>query len=172
MTKCVMSVMLIAGMSAFFTVTAGGAEMKFTSPAFGNNQAIPERYSCKGEGINPALKIEGVPAGTKSLAMIVDDPDAPMGIWVHWVVYNISPEMKDIFENSIPGMQGINSGRQYGYMGPCPPSGTHRHFFKLYALDTMLVFDADSADKTAVEKAIKGHIIGSAELMGTFSYSP
>jgi Raf kinase inhibitor-like YbhB/YbcL family protein len=116
----------------------GGGGMKLTSPAFEHNKSIPSKYTCQGEDVNPALAIDDIPEGTKSLALIVDDPDAPMGTWVHWVVYDIAPTSRIIDENSIPGKQGINDFRKKNYGGPCPPSGTHRYFFKVYALDTQL----------------------------------
>ena len=109
------------------------ATLKLTSPAFANNQMIPQKYSCKGEDINPPLKIEGVPKNTKSLLLIVDDPDAPVGNWNHWIVWNIPPETSVIGENSVPqnAVLGMNDFRKLDYGGPCPPSGTHRYFFKI-----------------------------------------
>lgn len=142
--------------------------MKITSPAFSANQEIPEKYSCKGKGVNPGLKVEGIPSGTRSLALIVDDPDAPRGTFVHWVVYNIPPSTADIRENSVPGIEGKNSAQETGYTGPCPPSGTHRYFFKVYALDTTLSLSQDSGKKE-VEQAMQGHVLGSAQVAGKSS---
>lgn len=144
--------------------------MRISSPAFENNQAVPERFSCRGRDINPGLKIEGVPAAARSLVLIVDDPDAPTGTFVHWVVYDIPALTVDIREGSVPGIQGTNSAGKDGYMGPCPPSGTHRYFFKVYALDTTLSLKQRPVDKQAVESAMAGHILDSTQLMGTFSY--
>jgi hypothetical protein len=144
----------------------GGLTMKISSPEFAHNQLIPKKFACEGEDINPPLVIEDVPAKAKSLALIMDDPDAPLGTWVHWVVFNL-PVIPRIEENSIPGKQGItNSGRK-GYHGPCPPSGTHRYYFKVYALDTMLDLK-EGISKGALEKAMQGHILAQAELIGLY----
>ena len=113
-------------------------KLELTSSAFKNNEMIPSKYTCQGEDINPELEIKNIPDGTKSLVLIVDDPDAPMGTWVHWVVFNIPNTVEKIKENSMPGVGGINNFGKLNYGGPCPPSGTHRYFFKLYALDTLL----------------------------------
>jgi Raf kinase inhibitor-like YbhB/YbcL family protein len=136
-----------------------------SSTAFGHNEMIPAKYTCSGTDINPALSIANVPAGTKTLALIVDDPDAPNGTFVHWVSWNIP--VGDIQENSVPGLQGKNTSGQAKYMGPCPPSGTHRYFFKVYAIDTRLDLQA-GANKEALLKAMKGHILASGELIGLF----
>ena len=136
------------------------------SPAFENNKLIPSKYSCDGEEVNPPLTIEGAPAGTKALALIVDDPDAPRGTFDHWVVWNISPTGK-IEENSVPGIEGVNSAGQRVYVGMCPPSGTHRYFFKVYALDTKLDLNPNSKKKD-VEKAMQGHILAKGELVGLY----
>jgi len=143
--------------------------MIIRSPSFQNNGLIPLKYTCDGEDINPPLEIGGVPESAKSLALIVDDPDAPMGTWVHWVVWNISPETKQIEEGMVPEgvMEGMTDFGRAGYGGPCPPSGTHRYFFKLYALDTELNLD-NSATKEDVEEAMKGHILDSAVLIGLY----
>ena len=143
-------------------------ELKLTSPAFENNGKIPSRYTCQGQDINPELNIEGVPKNTKSLVLIMDDPDAPIGTWVHWVVWNILVTTK-IKEDSVPlgSMQGLNDFGKHDYGGPCPPSGTHRYFFKIYALDTTLDLDKNSK-KEDVEKAIKEHIIAQTKLVGLY----
>lgn len=140
--------------------------MRITSPAFGQNTLIPKKYTCDGEDINPALEIFDIPANTLSLALIADDPDAPMGTWVHWVVYNI-PVVSRIDENSIPGTQGLNDFGRQDYGGPCPPSGRHRYFFKVYALDIKLTLK-DWAAKQDLEKMIDGHIVAKAELVGLY----
>lgn len=139
------------------------------SSAFKNNSPIPKKYTCDGKDINPPLAIQNVPNGTRSLALIVDDPDAPVGTWVHWVVWNIDPGTREIGENSVPpgAVQGMNDFRKTTYGGPCPPSGTHRYFFKLYALDAKLDLKS-SAVKKDVEKAMKGHILGEAQTMGLY----
>lgn len=142
---------------------------RLTSSVFENNRSIPAKFTCDGMDINPPLVIQGAPAGTKSLALIVDDPDAPRGIWVHWVVWNFDPKTTEIREDSVPkgAAQGMNDFRKHNYGGPCPPSGTHRYFFKLYALDAQLTIGANS-DKAALEKAMQGHIISQAQIMGTY----
>lgn len=140
--------------------------MELKSPEFKNNEYIPRRFTCSGENVNPALIIENTPADTKSLALIFDDPDAPMGTWVHWVVFNISV-VSSIKENSVPGKQGMNDFSRLDYGGPCPPSGIHRYFFKLYALDTELDLE-EGITKIELEKTMVGHILAKAELMGLF----
>ena len=140
--------------------------MKLTATEFKNNELMPKKFTCEGDDINPALIIEGAPSNTKSLALIMDDPDAPMGTWVHWVVFNI-PAISRIEENSIPGTQGSNNSRRNDYHGPCPPSGTHRYFFKIYALDKELDL-ASGASKGELEKAMQGHILDKAELVGLY----
>ena len=144
--------------------------MKLTSPEFEHNKPIPKRFTCDGMDINPMLLIEDVPAETKSLALILEDPDAPLGTWVHWVVYDI-PVVSRIEEGSIPGKQGLNDFGMNDYGGPCPPSGTHRYIFKLYALDTEELALGKRADKKALEKAMRGHILDDAELIGLYKRS-
>jgi Raf kinase inhibitor-like YbhB/YbcL family protein len=144
-------------------------EFRISSPAFENSGMIPSRYTCDDIDVNPPLRIENVPSAARSLTLIVDDPDAPMGTWVHWVVWNIDPGLSEIRENSVPkgGKEGINDFRKHSYGGPCPPSGTHRYFFKLYALDTTPDIGAH-AEKAHIEKAMKGHIIAQTQLMGRY----
>ncbi|MBU0667884.1 YbhB/YbcL family Raf kinase inhibitor-like protein [Patescibacteria group bacterium] len=142
--------------------------MKLTSPAFENNQSIPVKYTCDGEDLSPPLKIAEVPAEAKSLVLIVDDPDAPVGDWVHWTVLNIPPQTAEIAEGKAPeGLEGKTDFGTPGYGGPCPPGGTHRYFFKLYALDTKLNLPA-SAKKADIEKAMEDHIITRTELVGLY----
>ena len=145
------------------------ADMKLGSPAFVDNGAIPAQYTCDGRDVNPPLLIENVPAAARSLALIVDDPDAPAGMWVHWVVWNIDPKSVEIGENSVPpgAAQGKNDWRRNSYGGPCPPSGAHRYFFKLYALDTSLSLGAGTT-KADLEKAMQGHVIAQAQLIGIY----
>lgn len=144
--------------------------LTITSSAFASEQMIPQKYTCDGNNINPPLKIEGVSTEARSLALIADDPDAPMGTWVHWVVWDIDPSTKEIAENSVPAgaVEGTTSFGKPGYGGPCPPSGTHRYFFKVYALDTLLELPTD-AKKEDLEQAIQGHILDQGEIMGTYS---
>jgi len=142
-------------------------ELSITSPAFQNSKPIPSKYTCDGNDVNPPLTIEGIREETKSLVLIVDDPDAPMGIWDHWIVWNISPTNK-IEENSVPGTEGLNDFRKHSYGGPCPPSGTHRYFFKVYALDTKLDLSPNSRKK-GVKNAMKNHILAKGELVGLYS---
>jgi len=148
------------------SMAEGGGSMKLTSPEFSDKEFIPGKFTCQGENVSPALNIESVPAGTRSLALIVDDPDAPMGTWTHWVVFNI-PVVPGIDESGIPGSQGVNDFGKMDYGGPCPPSGTHRYFFRLYALDILLELD-EGADRESLEAAMKGHILDSAELVGLY----
>lgn len=145
--------------------------MNLTSSAFTQGQPILAKFSCKGDDVSPPLAWDEPPAGTKSLALIMDDPDAPMGTWVHWVLFNLPAETRSLAENFqpvAPAIVGKNSWGKNAYGGPCPPSGTHRYFFKLYALDTMLSLSSN-ADKKSLLTAMEGHILAQAELMGTFS---
>lgn len=145
--------------------------MRIISPAFENNAKIPAKYTCDGENINPPLTFLGVSANAKSLTLIMDDPDAPMGTFVHWVLFNLDPKTNGIKENSIP--QGVVLGKtstgRTDYVGACPPTGTHRYFFRLYALDTIL--DLNNPDKTMLEEKMQGHILEHAELIGLYSRS-
>jgi len=148
---------------------------ELTSSAFKNGSAIPSKYTCDGTDVSPPLSWSGVPAGTKSLALITDDPDAPVGTWVHWVMWNIPANptsLKEGLEKNAAladgTKQGISDFKRPGYGGPCPPSGTHRYMFKLYALDTTLDL-ADNTTKAKLETAMKGHVLGQATLMGTYS---
>jgi len=143
--------------------------MKITSPAFAHNESIPKKYTCQGEDINPPLTLSDIPEGTVSLTLIHDDPDAPMGTWDHWLIWNIKP-VAEIKENSVPGIQGKNSWGKSRYGGPCPPSGTHRYFFKLYALDSELAL-SEGATKSDLEAAMANHILAQAELMGLYCKS-
>jgi Raf kinase inhibitor-like YbhB/YbcL family protein len=142
-------------------------ELVVKNPSFQPNTLIPKKYSCDGEDMNPPLTIEGVPKESKSLALIVDDPDALGGTFDHWVVWGIPPSTTKIAEHSVPGIEGLNGSRQKGFMGPCPPSGTHRYFFKVYALDTALKLGAKTT-KRDLEKAIQNHILGKGELIGLY----
>ncbi|MBI5875750.1 MAG: YbhB/YbcL family Raf kinase inhibitor-like protein [Deltaproteobacteria bacterium] len=149
--------------------------MQIKSPAFEDNGMIPKKYTCDGVDVSPPLSWSKPPAGAKSIAVICDDPDAPMGTWVHWVLYGLSPETTSLSEGVPPekealsgARQGINDFRKIGYGGPCPPRGpAHRYFFKIYALDIELTL-ASGATKKDVEKAMKGHILAQGELVGRY----
>jgi len=145
-----------------------------TSPAFNNGGKIPLKYTCDGENVSLPLRWQNTPGNTKSFALIADDPDAPLVTWVHWVIFNI-PAASDHLKENIPAKgllpdgikQGLNDFQNLGYGGPCPPSGTHRYYFKLYALDTLLDLEA-GITKEELLTDMEGHILGRAELMGTY----
>ncbi|KPK98957.1 MAG: hypothetical protein AMJ95_01475 [Omnitrophica WOR_2 bacterium SM23_72] len=169
MRKRILLTFLLFFVLATFVIinkTEGGVAMKISSPEFENNQFIPKKFTCQGKDINPTLIIEDIPEEAISLALIVDDPDAPMGMWVHWVVFDI-PVVGRIEENSIPGKQGINDFGRKDYGGPCPPSGTHRYYFKIYALDAMLNLQ-EGMSKKELERVMEGHILDKAELIGLY----
>lgn len=159
-------------------IPKGGEIMKLNieSTAFKNGDFIPDKYTCNGLDISPPLTWDRGPEGTKSYVLISDDPDAPVGTWVHWVMFNIPPEVTSLkenfpkrqgrFENGI--MQGRNDFGYIGYGGPCPPSGVHRYFFRIYALDIILPLQP-GATKKEVERAMEGHVIAAGELMGRYS---
>jgi len=151
-------------LSSSFSVTNG---LVITSTSFVENGMIPAKYTCEGKGINPPLHIANIPAGTRSLALTLHDPDAPMkGGFTHWVMWNIDVK-GDISENFKEAMQGINSAKKNGYMGMCPPGGTHRYNFHVYALDTKLSLDKNT-DKATLEKAMEGHILSGGILTGLY----
>ncbi|MEI6946379.1 YbhB/YbcL family Raf kinase inhibitor-like protein [Paraflavisolibacter sp. H34] len=140
--------------------------LKVSSTAFTSIGIIPSKYTCDGANINPPLDIEGIPDDTASLALIVDDPDAPSGTFTHWLLWNI-PLIHHLPEDQAPGIQGTNGFRQQGYGGPCPPSGTHHYHFKVYALDAPIDL-APGASREELEQAMAGHIIGYGELLGLY----
>lgn len=144
--------------------------MYISTTAFEQTGPIPAKYTCDGADISPKLSIEGVPEGAKSLVLIMDDPDAPGETWVHWVVWNISPDTREIPEGTVPAkaIEGVTSFGKHGYGGPCPHKGTHRYFFKLYALDTVLNVPLTS-EPVDIEKAIEGHILADTHLMGVYT---
>jgi Raf kinase inhibitor-like YbhB/YbcL family protein len=142
------------------------SNIRVRSVAFSHGGQIPPKYTCEGENVNPPLEVSDLPENTRSLALIVEDPDAPRGVYDHWVVWNIPPN-EVIGENSRPGTSGKNSFGDNGYGGPCPPSGSHRYFFKVYALDSDLDIQAGSGKKT-LQDAMKNHVLASGELMGQF----
>jgi Raf kinase inhibitor-like YbhB/YbcL family protein len=157
---------LLAAIASF---AAGGAKMKITSSAFQHGANIPSKFSCDGANTSPPLQISDVPSEAKSLVLIVDDPDAPSGLFTHWAVWNISPQAGPIAEGSTPkGGQGTNDFGKSGYGGPCPPSGTHRYYFKVFALDRELDLPF-GAKRGQLDAAMKGHVIAQGELMGRYS---
>ncbi len=146
--------------------------LQILSPAFDPHGPIPTRYTCNGADVSPPLQWSGVSDSARSLALIVDDPDAPNQVWVHWVVYNLPPEQEGLEEDASgslpePAESGRNSWGDVGYGGPCPPSGTHRYRFKLYALDTRL--EVASPDKTVLLQAMQGHVLEQAVLIGQYA---
>ena len=150
-------------------------EISLKSPSFKDGEMIPLRFTCDGEDISPELAWESVPEKCQTLAIICDDPDAPMGTWVHWIVYNIPADLTGLEEGIPPddilpsgAKQGKNGWRRIGYGGPCPPGGTHRYFFKIYALDTQLDLEA-GASKSQLTDAMEGHILSQGQLMGRYS---
>lgn len=172
-----MGILLAAMMSARTMAAEADMNLEITSPAFGPGGEIPARYTCQGDDLSPPLRWGGVPAEAKSLAMIVDDPDAPdpaapKVTWVHWVLYDIPATSEGLPENvghRLPEetREGLNDWKRPGYGGPCPPIGRHRYFFKLYALDTVLG-DLGSPSKAALESAMDGHVLAMSELVGTY----
>lgn len=143
-------------------------EMKLTSQAFQGGSKIPSTYTCDGKDAIPPLQITDVPINAKSLALVVDDPDAPVGMWDHWVLWNIDPKTTEVKENQPPkAVYGKNSWKRTSWGGPCPPDREHRYFFKLYALDALLNLPEGSAKKE-LENAMKGHVVAQAELVGRY----
>jgi Raf kinase inhibitor-like YbhB/YbcL family protein len=160
------SAILAASIASF---AAGGARMKVTSSAFQEGANIPSKFSCDGANSSPPLQISDIPSEAKSLVLIVDDPDAPSGLFTHWAVWNISPQTSAVAEGSTPkGVQGTNDFGKSGYGGPCPPSGTHRYYFKIFALDRKLDLPF-GAKRGQLDAAIKSHVIAQGELMGRYS---
>lgn len=137
-----------------------------TSPAFENEGIIPSKFTCEGENINPPLAVNNIPEGTKTLAVIVEDPDAPKGVFDHWLAWNLPPDIL-IDENRIPGMSGTNGAGKTGYYGPCPPSGFHRYYFNVFALDDSLNLE-EGADKKMLQAAMEQHILAKGSLMGRY----
>ena len=175
---CVTLALLVSEKTLAFTSSHAkgdtAMDINISSAAFKEGEMIPSKYTCDGENISPSLEWTGIPKGTKSIALICDDPDAPRGTWVHWVLFNIPGDVSGLSEN-IPrhstlkngARQGMNDSRQLGYDGPCPPGGTHRYFFKLYALDNMLSLET-GATKAQLLKVMEGHILAEGQLMGKY----
>ncbi len=175
--KIILTFVIIIGL-CFFSLFVGcnerkrgGSNMNLTSSSFSNGDMIPSKYSCDGENISPPLTWTDIPEGTKTFALICDDPDAPAGDWVHWIMYDIPVEVHELPENieKIPvldnrSVQGKNDFRKIGYDGPCPPDGVHRYFFKIYALDLVLQ-QKPGLTKHELFQVIKGHVLGEGQLM-------
>lgn len=169
MTKAINAGALAIALVALASFAAGGAKMKITSSAFQEGGNIPSKFTCDGGDRSPPLQIAEIPSSAKSLALIVDDPDAPSGLFTHWIVWNISSQTNEIAEGSAPnGVQGTSDFGKSGYGGPCPPSGTHRYYFKIFALDRELNLPSGTK-RNEVDAAIKGHVVAQAELMGRYS---
>ena len=170
MQKAIVAVPFAIVLAAIVSMAAGGAKMKITSSAFQEGGNIPSRFSRDGQNVNPALRIEGTPSDAKSLLLIMDDPDAPVGLFTHWLVWNIDPKTTEIAEGSVPGggVQGTNDFPGQRYDGPQPPSGTHRYYFKVFALDETLDLKP-CAKRKQVDAAMKGHVIAEGQLMGKYS---
>lgn len=168
-----MQKMIVAGALAIalaiVSFAAGGAKMKITSSAFQEGGNIPSKFTCDGADSSPPLQIAEIPSGAKSLALIVDDPDAPSGLFTHWMVWNISPQTNTIAEGSPPkGVHGTNDFGKSGYGGPCPPSGTHRYYFRIFALDSELNLPP-ATKRSQLAAAMKGHVVAQGELMGRYA---
>ena len=171
----VVAISLFCGSVVCAQSNGGSVSFRISSSEFNASQTIPKKFTCEGSDVSPPLSWSGAPEGTKNFALIVDDPDAPAGTWVHWVLYNLPADAKELPEGmakqeQLPSgaLQGRNDFHKIGYGGPCPPPGTpHRYFFKLYALDTKLDLKA-GAGKADVERAMKGHVLAQAELVGKY----
>jgi len=161
---------LLAGLMGF---AMADSSFTISTPAFAPGKSIPAAYAYREKNISPELRIENVPANARSLVLIVDDPDAPMGLWTHWLVWNLPVTTTSIPEGKSPpgAVQGRNSFGNVRYDGPAPPMGTHRYFFHVYALDTALSL-ASGSGRAALEEAIRGHVIGTGETFGVYSAAP
>jgi Raf kinase inhibitor-like YbhB/YbcL family protein len=156
-------------LAAVALFAAGGAKMKITSSAFQEGANIPSKFTCDGADTSPPLQIADIPSEAKSLALIVEDPDAPSGLFTHWTVWNIPPQTSAVEEGSVPkGLQGTNDFGKSGYGGPCPPSGTHRYYFKIFALDRELDLPPGTK-RSQLDAAMKGHVVAQGEIMGRYS---
>jgi Raf kinase inhibitor-like YbhB/YbcL family protein len=169
MTKAIIAGALAIALVTLASFAAGGARMKITSSAFHEGGNIPPKFTCDGGDSSPPLQIAEVPSGAKSLVLVADDPDAPSGLFTHWIEWNISPQTNAIAEGSAPnGVQGTNDFGKSGYRGPCPPSGTHRYYFKIFALDRELNLPS-GAKRNQLDTAMKGHVVAQGELMGRYA---
>ena len=169
MPRAIIAGAFAIALAAMASIAAGGAKMKITSSAFQEGANIPSKFTCDGADTSPPLQIADIPSQAKSLALIVDDPDAPGGLFTHWMVWNIPPQTSAVGEGSAPkGVRGTNDFGKSGYGGPCPPSGTHRYYFKIFALDRELDLPS-GAKRGQVDAAMKGHVVAQGELMGRYS---
>ena len=169
MQKAIIAGAFAIALAAMASFAAGGAKMKITSSAFQEGANIPSKFSCDGADTSPPLQIADIPSEAKSLALIVDDPDAPGGLFTHWTVWNIPPQTSAVGEGSAPkGVRGTNDFGKSGYGGPCPPSGTHRYYFRIFALDRELDLPR-STKRNQLDAAMKGHVVAQGELMGRYA---
>jgi len=169
LVSIVVAVSLLVACQAPSLDTSGAVKFKLSSPAFVDGGSIPQKYTCQGDNVSPELNWSEAPAGAKSYALIMDDPDAPGGTFTHWVLFDIPPDTQQLVEGAGPiGVSGNNSSSQTGYMGPCPPSGIHRYYFRLYALDVPALNLKAGAARSEVEAAMKNHIVGVADTMGRY----
>ncbi|MFW6282465.1 MAG: YbhB/YbcL family Raf kinase inhibitor-like protein [Minisyncoccales bacterium] len=145
-------------------------ELKISTPAYGEGELIPSKYTCDGENVSPELKIENIPVGADTFVLIFDDPDAPNGTFTHWVVFNIPAQINSVAEGAIPGVEGENDFKRTNYSGPCPPSGTHRYFFRLYAIEGQINLEKGVSRKQ-IEDEMHDKILASASYMGKYSKS-
>jgi Raf kinase inhibitor-like YbhB/YbcL family protein len=168
MRKPIISGAVVILFAVIASFAAEGARMKITSSALQNGGNIPSKFTCDGSDTSPPLQITGVPSEAKSLVLIADDPDAPSGLFTHWLVWNIPPQTNSISEGSAPkGVQGTNDFGKSDYKGPCPPPGTHRYSFKIFALDRELDLRG-GAKRSQLDAAMKGHVISQGELVGRY----
>src|SRR5438445_10102972 len=169
--KTIIIVGCLIAADALVAFATGGVKMKISSPAFREGGTIPEKFSKNGQNVNPELRIEGAPAEAKSLTLIVDDPDAPVGLFTHWLVWNIDSKTTAIAERGVPksAVQGTNDYPNLGYGGPQPPSGTHRYYFKIFALDQTLDLPS-GAKRRELDKAMSGHVIAQGQLVGRYTH--
>src|SRR5437899_918563 len=169
MRKPISSGAVVILLAAIISFAAGAARMKITSSAFPEGGTIPSKFTCDGSDTSPPLQITGVPSEAKSLVLIADDPDAPGGLFTHWLVWNIPPQTNSIGEGSAPkGLQGTNDFGKSGYGAPCPPSGVHRYYFRVFALDRELDLRS-GAKRSQLDAAMKGHVIAQGELIGRYA---
>jgi Raf kinase inhibitor-like YbhB/YbcL family protein len=169
MRKLIISGAVVILLAVIASFAAEGARMKITSSAFQEGGNIPPKFTCDGSDTSPPLQITGVPSNAKTLLLIADDPDAPSGLFTHWLVWNIPPQTNSVAEGSPPkGVHGTNDFGKSGYRGPCPPPGTHRYSFKIFALDRELDLRA-GAKRSQVDAAMKGHVIAQGELVGRYA---
>jgi Raf kinase inhibitor-like YbhB/YbcL family protein len=171
MRKPIISGVVVILLAVIASFAAEEARIKITSSAFQEGANIPSKFTCDGSDTSPPLQITGVPSKAKSLVLIADDPDAPSGLFTHWLIWNIPPQTNSIAEGAAPkGVHGTNDFGKFGYKGPCPPPGTHRYSFKIFALDRELDLRA-LAKRSQVDAAMKGHVIAQAELVGRYARS-